>query len=62
MVPLRGLYCIDAFASHAGTGNPAGVCLLEKPADPLWMQMIAREMNLSETAFVVRDRDGFSLR
>jgi PhzF family phenazine biosynthesis protein len=57
----NGLFCVDAFADRIGTGNPAGVCLLEQPADPAWMQTIAREMNLSETAFVVQERDGFGL-
>src|SRR5256884_8253464 len=42
----------DAFASGPFTGTPAAVCLLEKPADPAWMQAVAAEMNLSETAFV----------
>lgn len=58
----EGLFCVDAFADRIGTGNPAGVCLLEQSADPAWMQAIAREMNLSETAFVVPERDGFGLR
>src|SRR3989442_15901659 len=46
------LFHVDAFASGPFTGNPAAVCLLEKPADPAWMQAVAAEMNLSETAFV----------
>src|SRR5437899_6336716 len=46
------LFHVDAFASGPFTGNPAAVCLLEKPADPAWMQVVAAEMNLSETAFV----------
>jgi PhzF family phenazine biosynthesis protein len=57
-----GLFCVDAFADRAGAGNPAGVCLLEKPTNPAGMQTIAREMNLSETAFVILERDGFGLR
>jgi predicted PhzF superfamily epimerase YddE/YHI9 len=40
-------------------GNPAGVCLLEAAASELWMQNIALEMNLSETAFLVSAADGF---
>ncbi len=53
------LFHVDAFASGPFTGNPAAVCLLETPADPAWMQAVAAEMNLSETAFVrpVADRD-----
>jgi PhzF family phenazine biosynthesis protein len=46
------LFQVDAFASDPFTGNPAAVCLLDAPADPAWMQAVAAEMNLSETAFV----------
>ncbi len=56
------LFCVDAFADRIGQGNPAGVCLPERPADPAWMQAIAREMNMSETAFISREDDGFCLR
>lgn len=53
---------VDAFTDRAFAGNPAAVCLLESPADPLWMQQVAREMNLAETAFLLRRADGFDLR
>jgi PhzF family phenazine biosynthesis protein len=53
---------IDAFTAEPFAGNPAAVCLLPEPADPDWMQDVAREMNLSETAFLVRGRDIFGLR
>ena len=43
---------IDAFTSAAFAGNPAAVCLLEGQRDDSWMQAVAAEMNLSETAFV----------
>ena len=46
------LFQVDAFASGPFTGNPAAVCMLDAPADPAWMQAVAAEMNLSETAFV----------
>lgn len=46
------IFQVDAFTSGAFSGNPAGVCLLDSPADPAWMQGLAMEMNLSETAFV----------
>jgi PhzF family phenazine biosynthesis protein len=46
------LFHVDAFASGRFTGNPAAVCLLDSPADPAWMQAVAAEMNLSETAFL----------
>ncbi|MFL5471264.1 MAG: PhzF family phenazine biosynthesis protein [Gemmatimonadales bacterium] len=53
---------VDAFTEQAFAGNPAAVCLLPSPADPIWMQQVAREMNLAETAFLVRQNDGFDLR
>jgi PhzF family phenazine biosynthesis protein len=53
---------IDAFTDQPFRGNPAGVCLLERPADAAWMQNVAAEMNLSETAFLVPRPDGFDLR
>jgi len=43
---------VDAFADRPFAGNPAAVCVLEGPADPDWMQAVALEMNLSETAFL----------
>ncbi len=43
---------VDAFADAPFRGNPAAVCLLEGPADQGWMQNVAMEMNLAETAFV----------
>lgn len=49
---------VDAFAERPFTGNPAGVCLLERVRDAEWMQAVAREMNLAETAFVVPREDG----
>jgi len=49
---------VDAFASRPFGGNPAAVCVLSRPADAAWMQHVAREMNLSETAFLVRRDDG----
>jgi PhzF family phenazine biosynthesis protein len=57
------IYQVDAFTSKAFAGNPAGVCLLKQAADEAWMQAVAAEMNLSETAFVVPRTDGnFDLR
>ena len=46
------LWGVDAFAREPFRGNPAAVCVLDRPADPVWMQHVAAEMNLSETAFV----------
>ncbi len=56
------LYQVDAFTDRPFGGNPAAVCLLPAPRDAGWMQSVAAEMNLSETAFLVRRRDGFDLR
>src|ERR1041384_6570330 len=56
------LYQVDAFTDRPFAGNPAAVCLLPAPRDELWMQNVAREMNLSETAFLHREPDGWRLR
>src|SRR5262245_34454042 len=56
------IYVVDAFAESPFKGNPAAVCLLEEGRDAVWMQSIAAEMNLSETAFPVRDGDAWRLR
>ena len=55
---------VDAFTDEAFRGNPAAVCILEDERDSAWMQAVAREMNLSETAFLRRREsgDGFDLR
>ena len=46
---------VDSFTNRAFAGNPAAVCLLGSPASDRWMQHVAAEMNLSETAFVHPD-------
>ncbi len=48
------LFQVDAFADRPFSGNPAAVCLLDAPREEAWMQRVAAEMNLSETAFLVR--------
>jgi PhzF family phenazine biosynthesis protein len=54
---------VDAFTSRKYCGNPAGVCLLDGPAEPTWMQAVAAEMNVAETAFLVqRGEAAFDLR
>src|SRR5947209_10783800 len=53
---------VDAFTNQPFAGNPAAVCILPKAAEPAWMLNVAREMNLAETAFLVRQRDGYDLR
>ena len=56
------IFQVDAFTDTPYTGNPAGVCPLPEPRDEAWMQKVAREMNLSETAFLYPQEDGFCLR
>lgn len=53
---------VDAFTSTPFAGNPAAVCILSAPQSDSWMQKVAQEMNLSETAFLLRQDDGFNLR
>lgn len=53
---------VDAFTSLPFAGNPAAVCILPAARDERWMQDVAREMNLSETAFLVPGEDGWGLR
>ena len=53
---------VDAFTNRPFAGNPAAVCILPRPREERWMQDVAREMNLSETAFLDRREDGFNLR
>jgi len=53
---------VDAFTARPFTGNPAAVCILPEPPQEWWMQDVAREMNLSETAFLLPHEEGFDLR
>ncbi|MEO8209217.1 MAG: PhzF family phenazine biosynthesis protein [bacterium] len=56
------IFTVDAFTDKVFSGNPAAVCLLEKVLDDSLLQSIAAEMNLSETAFIIKSDDGFNLR
>jgi PhzF family phenazine biosynthesis protein len=56
------LYIVDAFTNERFKGNPAAICLLEEPQPESWMQQVASEMNLSETAFIVPGADSYDLR
>jgi PhzF family phenazine biosynthesis protein len=56
------LFHVDAFTDRPFAGNPAAVCLLPAWKDDRWLQAVAGEMNLSETAFLVRKADLFELR
>jgi predicted PhzF superfamily epimerase YddE/YHI9 len=60
--PVLPLAQVDAFTDRPFAGNPAAVCLLPEARGEDWLQAVAREMNLSETAFLVRRDDGFDLR
>lgn len=53
---------VDAFTNTPFAGNPAAVCVLAAPQNDQWMQQVAQEMNLSETAFLSKQDDGFNLR
>jgi PhzF family phenazine biosynthesis protein len=56
------LYQVDAFTDKPFGGNPAAVCLLEGPRHAAWMQQVGMEMNLSETAFIYPENNGYRLR
>ncbi len=56
------IYQVDAFTTTPFAGNPAAVCVLPEPVSERRMQDVAREMNLSETAFLVGGDDGYQLR
>jgi PhzF family phenazine biosynthesis protein len=56
------IYQVDAFTDQPFSGNPAAVCILPEPRSAAWMQSVGREMNLSETAFLHAQEDGYNLR
>jgi predicted PhzF superfamily epimerase YddE/YHI9 len=53
---------VDAFTDSPFSGNPAAVCVLEREPERHWMQQVAREMNLAETAFLLKREDAWALR
>jgi PhzF family phenazine biosynthesis protein len=53
---------VDAFTAQPFRGNPAAICIFSAPPDDAWMREVAREMNLSETAFLHPEADGYRLR
>lgn len=61
---MTGIRCwqVDAFADQPFSGNPAAICWMTAEKNTSWMQSVAAEMNLSETAFVGRKGDDFDLR
>jgi len=60
-MPIR-IVQVDVFTSRPFTGNPAAVCVHQAPPTDQWMRDVAREMNLSETAFLTPRDDGYNLR
>ncbi|HTS69429.1 MAG TPA: PhzF family phenazine biosynthesis protein, partial [Terriglobia bacterium] len=50
---VQTIYQVDSFTARPFAGNPAAVCILPAPASDAWMRDVTREMNLSETAFLV---------
>lgn len=56
------IFQVDAFTDRPFSGNPAAVCVVTAHRDDRWMQDVAREMNLSETAFLRARPDGLDLR
>lgn len=56
------LFQVDAFTDRPFRGNPAAVVILPRKKEARWMQSVAKEMNLSETAFLWPEKDGFRLR
>jgi PhzF family phenazine biosynthesis protein len=62
MSTSRIIYQVDAFTSEPFKGNPAGICILENDMPEKWLQNVAAEMNLSETAFVVPGNNEFQIR
>jgi PhzF family phenazine biosynthesis protein len=58
----QAVVVVDAFTDRPFSGNPAAVCVLPAERDRRWMQQVAREINLSETAFVLRRDPDWALR
>jgi len=56
------MFQVDAFTDEPFKGNPAGVMIIDENMTSDWMQNIALEMNLSETAFVIPNKGGFRIR
>jgi len=55
-------FLVDAFTDHPFSGNPAGVVILKEEKSEEWMLSLAKEVNASETAFLLKQRSGYSLR
>jgi PhzF family phenazine biosynthesis protein len=55
------IFHVDAFTNRPFAGNPAAVCILSGPRDDNWLQAVAGEMNLSETAFLTKEGGGYRM-
>ena len=62
MTDNKTIYQVDAFTDIPFKGNPAGVMILNSEMPAGWMQNMALEMNLSETAFIVPQQGSFDIR
>jgi len=62
MTHFKTIFQVDAFTTEPFKGNPAGVCILDEEPSGQWMQNVAMEMNLSETAFVFSAGDRLNIR
>src|SRR5215468_3440738 len=60
-MPIR-IVQVDAFTDRPFAGNPAAVCVLPEPKPDQWLRAVAREMNLSETAFLTPVNGDYNLR
>jgi PhzF family phenazine biosynthesis protein len=56
------IYQVDAFTDRPFSGNPAAICILSETRDEAWMQSLAMEMNVAETAFLTKQDDDYQLR
>lgn len=58
----KRIFQVDAFTDEAFKGNPAGVMIVDSSITTEWMQNMAFEMNLSETAFLIQNKTGYQIR
>jgi len=59
---METIYIVDAFTDRPFAGNPAAVCVLSGDKPDSWLQAVAMELNLAETAFVWAQASGFRIR
>ena len=56
------IFHVDSFTDQPFAGNPAAVCFLSEPRADAWLQNVARDMNLAETAFLTPAPTHWELR